>query len=544
MAKTIRLLQAQMNMTVGDINGNCQSMIALAQEVKIKNIADVVIFPELAVTGYPPEDLLYRPSLQTQVQQALADICHQSKGVALLVGHPTWQRSQCYNSVSVLYDQKILLTYHKQRLPNTGVFDERRYFTPGNISGVFNLFGAKFGLLICEDSWSDDVPLLAKQAGAEILLVINASPYYVDRIQTRHDILIKRALETKLPIISTYLVGGQDELIFDGGSFVVNAQGQITQHAPLLEASYTLVTLTKKSPSTWQPHPLPLPELKMGIAQLYQALVLAIRDYVGKSGFQSVLVGLSGGIDSAVTLALAVDALGAEHVEAVLMPSRYTADISNDDAIAQAKNLGVHYNILPIESIFSAITEQLAPLFNPFASDLTEENIQARCRGILLMALSNKFNKLVLTTSNKSEVAVGYSTLYGDMVGAFSVLQDVYKTQVYQLAQYRNQSSAVIPERVITRAPSAELRPDQQDQDSLPPYDILDAILVHHIEENLMCDEITAKGFDKTIVEKLLQLVKRSEYKRFQAPPGPKVTRRAFGKDWRLPIVDKGIIAS
>lgn len=536
MQKTLRILQAQINLTVGDIDGNRTRIVRLTQETARTHLSDLIIFPELALTGYPPEDLLYRPELHQHVQQALSDICHHSRSIALIVGHPTWQAGHCYNSVSVIYNQRILLTYHKQRLPNTGVFDELRYFTAGKVPGVFNLLGARIGLLICEDAWSPDVALMTKQAGADILCVVNASPYALERFKIRQQVICERARDTQLPVISTYLVGGQDALIFDGGSFVSDASGVITQHAPLLAESNTLVTLRKHHNTVWQPQSLPLPSLPTGIAQLYQALVLAVRDYVQKSGFHSVLVGLSGGIDSAVTLAIAVDALGAKQVEAVLMPSVYTADISNDDAKQQAHTQGVNYHTLPIAKLFDAAQTTLAPLFNPLTPDLTEENLQARCRGMLLMALSNKFGHLVLSTSNKSEVAVGYSTLYGDMVGAFAVLQDVYKTQVYALARYRNSVSPAIPERVITRPPSAELRPEQTDQDSLPPYDILDAILRLHLEDNLMTTEITAQGFDTATVTRVLQLVKRAEYKRFQAPPGPKVSTRAFGKDWRLPI--------
>lgn len=530
----MHIFLAQTNPIVGAIRENLRVILETIAEAKAAACA-MAVFPELAITGYPPEDLLFRPALQTTVDKALTKIAMASKDIAVVVGHPYWQDGQLFNSASVFYQGECLTRYHKHQLPNEGVFDERRYFAAGKEAAVFTHQGVSFGILICHDGWFAEPAQQAKAAGAQVLLQLNASPFFVDRVEKRIQAGRARCLETGLPLLSTYLSGGQDELVFDGGAFACNAKGQLCANSALFaERSLTVSLVGQDVQRT-----LPLHTTPPAIEQMYQALVLAVKDYLGKSGFTGAILGLSGGIDSALTLAIAVDALGAENVEAVLMPSQYTADISIDDALSEARALGVKAWTLPIQPGVQAFEQMLAEPFQGCDADLTEENIQARLRGVLLMALSNKTGKLVLTTSNKSEVAVGYSTLYGDMAGGFNVLKDVYKTQVYALARYRNTRSYVIPERVLTRAPSAELRPDQTDQDSLPPYDILDDVLRWHVEHNLDAEEIADKGFDLTMTQEVLALVKRNEYKRNQAPLGPKITARSFGKDWRLPVVNR-----
>ena len=530
----MHIFLAQTNPIVGAMRENLRVILETIAEAKAASCA-MVVFPELAITGYPPEDLLFRPALQAQVEAALTKIAMASRDIAVVVGHPCRQDDQLFNSASVFYQGECLARYHKHKLPNEGVFDERRYFVAGTEAAVFSHQGVRFGVLICHDGWFAEPAQQAKAVGAQVLLQLNASPFFVDRVEKRIQAARARCLETELPLLSTYLSGGQDELVFDGGAFACNAKGQLCANSPLFAEQPLIVSLADQDVQC----KIPLHTTPPAIEQMYQALVLAVKDYLRKSGFKGAMLGLSGGIDSALTLAIAVDALGAENVEAVLMPSQYTADISIDDALSEARALGVRAWTLPIQPGVQAFEHMLAEPFQGHDPDLTEENIQARLRGVLLMALSNKTGKLVLTTSNKSEVAVGYSTLYGDMAGGFNVLKDVYKTQVYALARYRNTRSYVIPERVLTRAPSAELRPEQTDQDSLPPYEILDEVLRWHVEHNLDAKEIADKGFDMSMVQEVLALVRRNEYKRNQAPLGPKMTARSFGKDWRLPVVSR-----
>lgn len=535
---TMKIYLAQMNPTVGDMTGNLQRCLQVLASAKSAQ-AKMVVFPELALVGYPPEDILYRSSLPKRVHDSLQVLTKASEGITVLIGYPDFVEGQCFNAVSVLQNGKLLAKGYKRSLPNRGVFDEQRYFAAGDRPIVFDHHGICFGVLICEDGWHPGAATDCKNAGAEALIQINASPFYANRVFERQHFARARIAETGLPLLSVYCVGGQDELIFDGGSFALDAKGELVGQAALFQEEGLICELHKSGQSYTlkadKKHTLGFDDL----STIYQALVMGVRDYITKNGFKTVLLGLSGGIDSALTLAIAVDALGKDKVRAVLMPSQYTASMSLDDAIAEAESLGVQYDTISIEPLYTQFCQSLSQVFADCQPDLTEENIQARCRGMLLMAMSNKFGGLVLTTSNKSELAVGYSTLYGDMAGGFSVLKDVYKTQVYALAQYRNSLSPVIPERVITRAPTAELRHDQKDQDSLPPYDILDAILTCLVEEDQDADAIIAKGFDADTVKKVLALVKRNEYKRRQAAIGPKVTHRAFGRDWRQPVTSK-----
>jgi NAD+ synthetase len=469
------------------------------------------------------------------VNQAISKIQAACQELTLIFGVPQAADGKLYNAAAILQAGKAAQFYYKQCLPNYSVFDEYRYFTAGNEPCVINVEGVKLGILVCEDGWHEHPARLAKQAGAEILLQLNASPYYQGKLPVRLATARERIAEVGLPLLSVYLVGGQDEIIFDGYSFVCNADGSLAVQLPAFTEQLAAVSFQRQG-NGWCAQSLPIPQAPSTEAELYQALVLALRDYVNKNGFKQVVLGLSGGIDSALTLAIAVDALGKDRVEAVLMPSRYTSELSNREALQQIACMGVKHQIIAIEPIVDSLLHQLAPSFAGCASDLTEENLQARCRGILLMALSNKFGKLVLITSNKSELAVGYSTLYGDMAGGFGVLKDVWKTTVYRLAHYRNSLSPVIPLAVIERAPSAELRDNQTDQDSLPPYEILDAILQHYIEQNWSAADIIAKGYAAEAVNKVIQLVKRNQYKRQQAPLGPKVTSRSLGRDWRYPV--------
>jgi NAD+ synthase (glutamine-hydrolysing) len=464
----------------------------------------------------------------------LVRLAEQASGISLLVGHPHVKNGHLYNAASLLENGKIVATYHKQCLPNYSVFDEERYFEAGNYALVFNHQGTKFGVMICADGWEPMPALKAKQAGAEFLLALNASPYHMDKLETRYEVLKERATETGLPIIYCNLVGGQDELVFDGGSFVLDKNGVVTQQLPNFEEALSIVEVNNHTPSKASI----LPKLSLEAA-VYNALILGLKDYVNKNGFPSIVLGLSGGIDSALTLAIAVDALGAERVKVVMMSSEFTASISVDDAIEMANLVGVKYSQLPIIDLFELFRETLAPEFGDLPFDTAEENLQARIRGMLLMALSNKFGSIVLTTGNKSEMAVGYSTLYGDMAGGFSLLKDVPKTLVYKLAEYRNLLSHVIPTRIITRAPSAELRQDQKDQDSLPAYEILDAIMQAYVEEDLGRADIIAKGFSEADVNRVTNLIDRNEYKRRQAPVGVRITQRGFGKDRRYPITCK-----
>lgn len=529
----MKIAIAQFNAIVGDISGNANKIIALAYQAK-EHGANLMITPELGLCGYPPEDLLLRQDFIIANQKALNRIAQSTSGITVLVGHPHYEKKQLFNAASVLQNSNIVATYHKQILPNYSVFDEDRYFEPDNQPLVFELDGIKFGILICADGWEPAPAKRAKEAGAEFLLSLNASPYHMDKLETRYEVLINRVKETKLPLIYTNLVGGQDELVFDGASFVLNGQGQITHQLPSFVECLDYIEITNKQPVATSI----IPALSLE-AMVYNALKLGLADYVNKNGFPSVVLGLSGGIDSALTLAIAVDALGAERVKVLMMSSEYTASISVDDAVKMAELVGVNYSLIPIKSLFHSFKQALSDEFKDRSEDTTEENLQARIRGTLLMALSNKFGSIVLTTGNKSETAVGYSTLYGDMAGGFALLKDVPKTLVYQLANYRNSLSTVIPQRIITRAPSAELRDNQTDQDSLPSYEILDAIMQAYVEDDLSVDEIIKRGFSEKDVKHVTRLIDINEYKRRQAPIGVRITQRGFGKDRRYPITCK-----
>lgn len=531
----MKVALAQSNTRVGAIDRNTDSLIADMLRARDELGAELIVFPELTLCGYPPEDLLLHKGLQRSVDDAAARVIREVRGITVCFGLPEYVDGRIYNSAIVARDGRVIATHRKWKLPNYAVFDEKRYFEPGDKPTVFDIQGIRFGLIICEDAWFPDPAAACAGAGAHAIIVINGSPFNTKQRAARRQSLSSRARETGLPIIYLNMVGGQDELVFDGGSFAQDAAGELAFQAPVFEEGVYLVDLESSSAAvTIVPQGLPAePELP---AAVYGALTLGVRDYVDKNGFPGVILGLSGGVDSALTLAVAVDSLGADRVTAVMMPSRFTSQMSLDDAAEQAERLGVRYEILSIETIFDSVCEVLAPLFEGLPPDSTEENIQARCRGILLMALSNKLGSMLLTTGNKSEMAVGYATLYGDMAGGFAPLKDCSKTLVYALARYRNGIAPVIPERVLTREPSAELAPDQKDSDSLPPYKILDAILEAFIEEDQSVDEISARGFDRATVVRILQMVKRAEYKRRQAPPGVRISSRAFGRDWRYPI--------
>lgn len=528
---------AQINLVVGDVRGNFNKILTIAQHARDQLQADLVVFPELTLTGYPPEDLLFRAEFLNQVKHALIELCLHIHGIYILIGYPEQLEGKLYNAAGVIHHGEIIATYHKNILPNYAVFDEKRYFSAGDQPLVVTINGVNIGVTICEDLWHTGPAAATAEQGAQLLINLNASPYHFGKTKERESVLRARINEVGLPIIYVNLVGGQDELVFDGESLVMNAAGEITQRACAFDEQIMLVELMLQN-NCLIPVPgdcsSPLP-LEISV---YRALVLGVRDYIQKNHFCGALIGLSGGVDSALTLAIAVDALGAEQVQAVMMPSRYSAAMSLADAQAEAEALGVQTAILSIESSFQAFLQTLTTEFAGRAVDVTEENLQARCRGVLLMALSNKTGKLVLTTGNKSEMAVGYATLYGDMAGGFAVIKDVPKTLVYRLAQYRNSINLVIPERVLTRPPSAELRPDQCDQDSLPLYEILDAILKMYVEDQQSVAEIIDAGYEQNTVKQVINLVNRAEYKRRQAPPGIKITPRAFGRDRRYPITN------
>lgn len=533
----MRLVIAQSNLLVGDIEGNCERVLAAAQRAYEDYQAELVVFPELALSGYPPDDLLLRPSLNTRVREALERLRNESP-VAVLLGYPAIRQGKRVNVAGFIEPGKAPQEYFKRRLPNYRVFDEKRYFQPGDSACIIEFRGLRLALSVCEDVWHRQPVADAAQKGADLLLNINASPFRLGKPQERRQMLAAQASEHRLPIVYCNLVGGQDELLFDGGSMVVDAAGELVVQAPFFEECLWPLDvqplagdLTLAGSSVEEPEPL---------SAIWQALTLALHDYVSKNGFAKVVLGLSGGIDSALVLALAVEALGAERVQAIMMPYHYTAQMSLEDAEAEARTLGVDYRVVPVATVVEAYHDLLVPLFEGAAKDTTEENLQARTRGVLLMALSNKQGALVLPTGNKSEMAVGYATLYGDMVGGFAVLKDVPKTRVYQLARYCNEKAGkdVIPERVITRPPSAELAPDQVDQDSLPDYDELDAILECYVEKDMSAEATIRAGFDRDTVYRVVKLVDRNEYKRQQAAVGPRISQRAFGKDRRYPVTN------
>ena len=534
--KSFKIALAQFSPHIGNIEANAQKMLEQANEAKEQK-ADLIIFPELSTVGYPSEDLLIRPSLTKRTQKAFEQLS-EVKDIVMVFGFVNQtEDGQRYNSAAVMKDGQVLGIYNKQNLPQYSVFDEKRYFSEGHQHLVFEYLGHKFGVLICEDVWSLNTVHQLSQLNVETVLVLNASPYEVGKPQHRLATMSKLAKQLNINVVYTNQVGGQDDLIFDGTSFVINQNGNIALQAPSFQEQLYYADYEAEQKTFKVTEPAPALDT---IAEIYQGLVLATRDYIQRSGFPGVILGLSGGIDSALTLAIAVDAIGADKVQAVMMPYTYTAQISVEDAAAQAKNMGITFGIAEINPIVNSFMQTLHPFFGNSPADATEENLQARTRGTLLMGLSNKFGNLVLSTGNKSELAVGYCTLYGDMVGGYAVLKDVYKTIVFELAKYRNSISEipVIPERVITRPPSAELRPDQKDQDSLPPYDILDAILYAYIEEDMSQDDIIAKGFEKETVEKVIRLVDRNEYKRRQGAIGPRISSRAFSRERRYPIVN------
>ena len=532
---SLRLVLAQLDFTVGAVGANVEKMVQACERARDEYRADLVVFPELALTGYPPEDLLLNPSLHLRVLHGLEELKRRVQGVAAVFGYPHHASGGYFNSASVVADGKLIATCHKQHLPNYGVFDEQRCFSSGEGYAIAELRGVPLGITICEDLWSPGPIAAAAAAGACAIVNINASPYHLGKWQEREAVVRQRVEEVGVPLIYLNLVGGQDELVFDGESFVMDADGQLTHRFPaFVEGLHQLELAPEKGGMVPRNGKVAAP--LEDAASVYQALVCGVGDYVEKNGFDGVVIGLSGGIDSAVTLAVASDALRPERVEAVMMPSRYTADMSLEDAAAQASTLGVDYRVLPIEPAFESFLEILAGEFAGRAPDTSEENLQARCRGVILMAIANKKRRIVLTTGNKSEMAVGYATLYGDMAGGYSVLKDVPKTLVYRLAEYRNGIAQVIPQRVIDRPPSAELAPDQQDTDSLPPYPVLDAVLELYVEQDKSLREIVAAGHPEELVRRIVQMVDRNEYKRRQAPPGVRVTRRAFGRDRRYPI--------
>ncbi len=522
----------QDNFLVGDITGNADRIIALADSA-LSQGAHIAVFPELALTGYPPEDLLYRDAFIDQCEQALERIMQQVRGIELVIGLPTREQGCLYNSAVWISDGKVTAIYHKQHLPNYSVFDEKRYFHPGTAAQVVEFQGVRFALAICEDIWQAGYNTAPDYSAADCLLVLNASPYHIGKYEEREAVIQRQARAADLAVIYLNLVGGQDELVFDGESIACDAEGNIVLRSAAFENTIDCVDVSAAGIQALQPLQA---YARDDLAAVYKALVLGTRDFVRKNGFSGVVIGLSGGVDSALTLAVAVDALGADNARAVMMPSMYTADMSRDDAYEEARLLGVEYDVIDIAPMYEAVTSGLSGVFAGLEADTTEENVQARLRGLILMAISNKTGRMVLTTGNKSEMAVGYATLYGDMSGGFAPLKDISKTLVYQLCRYRNAIEPVIPERVLTRPPSAELRPDQTDQDSLPDYDVLDRILELSVEQDQSTEQLVAGGIERDAVEQVVGLVRRNEYKRRQAAPGIRITRRAFGRDRRYPI--------
>ena len=530
----LTLALAQVDLLVGALDGNAAQIAAVSRRARDEG-ADAVIFPELALTGYPPEDLLLRPGFLRRCEQALQRLAAEVVGIDVIVGHPEPDGDFLYNAASLLRGGRVVATYRKHELPNYSVFDEKRHFRAGDTPCVVEIAGVPVGLSICEDAWHPGVAAASAAAGARLLVNLNASPFHAGKQAEREAALRARQAEAALPMAYVNLVGGQDELVFDGGSFALGATGEVVaraaQFAPELLLAHFAIEEGVAQAKVGRIE-TPLEETDA----IYSALVLGVRDYVDKNGFQGAVLGLSGGIDSALTLAIASDALGPERVEAVLMPSRYTAQMSIDDAVTQAELLGVSHRLIPIEPAFETFLDMLAEAFAGQPADATEENLQARCRGVVLMALSNKSRRILLTTGTKSEMAVGYATLYGDMAGGFAPLKDVSKTLVYRLARYRNGGREVIPRRVIERPPSAELAPDQKDSDSLPDYDLLDAVLERFVERDECQEEIVAAGFDPEVVQRVIGMVVRNEYKRRQAPPGVRISSKAFGRDRRYPI--------
>jgi NAD+ synthase (glutamine-hydrolysing) len=557
----MRIAIGQLNCTVGDLSGNARKILDYAGRAKAGG-ADLLLTPELSLCGYPPEDLLLREDFCAACERALAELANKVRGIGVIVGHPHRVDGKRFNAASLLQEGRVVATYHKQDLPNYTVFDEERYFESDASACVVDIKGVRLGMNICEDVWGaegasiarvspnadginvginicadiwePEAPKLARAAGAQVLLVLNASPFHINKLKTRYEVVRERTAETGMPVVFCNLAGGQDELVFDGASFVMDGHGKLTHQLPAFEEHLAFVDIENARPVPGEIVPEPSID-----ESIYRALCLGVRDYLGKNGFPGALLGLSGGIDSALTLCIAADALGPDKVHAVMMPSQFTAGMSVEDSRAMVKALGVHYTEIAIKPVFDSYMNLLEPAFAGRPFDTTEENLQSRIRGTLLMALSNKFGPIVLTTGNKSEMSTGYATLYGDMAGGFAVLKDLTKKYVYRLSRYRNTLSPVIPERVISRAPSAELRPGQVDQDSLPPYDVLDAIVERYVENDMGIADLIAEGFKREDVERVVKLVHLSEYKRRQAPIGIRITARGFGKDWRFPITNK-----
>ncbi|WP_105101913.1 NAD+ synthase [Microbulbifer pacificus] len=534
---TLQLVLAQINLLVGDIHGNADQVVEVTRRAHREHNADLVLFPELTLCGYPPEDLLFRPSMQKRIDAALEKLKQANLPCAVLIGYPRVIAGTVLNMAGLIQGGELVAEYAKQKLPNYQVFDELRYFVPGDKPCVVDIKGIPTAVTICEDIWHPEPVAQAERAGAKLMLNINASPFHRGKAQERLALLSRQAQAGNMPIVYVNTVGGQDELVFDGGSFAVDKTGELRARAPEFVESLLPVTVELDGDDVSLARGNDAAPLDV-LASVYQALVLGVRDYVNKNGFKGVVLGLSGGIDSALTLAVAVDALGPDRVEAVMMPFRYTSDLSRNDAADQAKRMGVHYRVIGIEGIFDAAMKALESEFAGSERDTTEENLQARARGMLLMAISNKKGFMVLTTGNKSEMSVGYATLYGDMVGGYNALKDVPKVLVYALSRYRNTVSEVIPETVITREPSAELAPDQVDSDSLPPYEILDEILRQYIDLDHSAADIIAMGFDEETVMRVVRLVDRNEYKRRQAAVGVRISERGFGRDRRYPITN------
>ncbi len=549
MTAQLRIVMAQINLLVGDIDGNAERIIIAARQAIDERQADVIAFPELSLTGYPPEDLLFRPSLAQRVDAALNRIREANLDICMIIGHPLREAGQLFNALSVVRADQVLGRYRKQHLPNYQVFDEERYFARGDAACIVDIKGIPVAMTICEDMWEDAPTRQARAAGAQLLININASPFHMDKLEQRMELLRERATSHDLPIVYVNLVGGQDELVFDGASMAVDASGACQVLGPLFEECQLPVTVSRDDSGRVRILEGQRSEPEGLEARVYKALVHGLRDYVRKNGFKSVVLGLSGGIDSALTLAIAVDALGSDQVQAIMMPFEYTAKLSIDLAREQAERLGVDFSIIPIGGVYHQFMEALSGEFAGLPADVAEQNIQARCRGVILMAVSNKKGPLVLTTGNKSEIAVGYSTLYGDMAGGFDVLKDVAKMLVYRLSRYRNTlveagSGPVIPQQVIDRAPSAELAPGQMDEDNLPPYPILDRILELYVEQDFSAQAIIDEGFEEDMVRRVLRLVDISEYKRRQSPIGVRLTQRGFGRDRRYPITSGWKIGS
>jgi len=535
MRSTFRVVMAQLNLLVGDVPGNVQQVVDAAARSRDEFRAQLVVFPELTLTGYPPEDLLFHSALRREVEQGIARLIKEIHGIDVLMGYPLYADDRIYNVASVVGGGSVHATYRKRELPNYSVFDEKRYFTPGDAPIVVGIAGVSLGINVCEDIWHIGPPQSAVSAGARLLLIPNASPFELDKQRQREDELRKRAREAGVPLVYVNLVGGQDELVFDGGSLAVNADGQVAVRAPNFETGLYPVDFELEG-SRIRALPGSVHTDRSEEESVYRAIVLGVRDYAAKNKFKGTIVGLSGGIDSALTLVLAVDALGKQNVSAVMMPSCYTSKLSVAESAKQAKSLDVEYRSISIEPAFEAFLQSLKPELGSTIAGVTEQNLQARCRGVLLMALSNQSGRLLLTTGNKSETAVGYATLYGDMAGGFAPLKDVTKTWVYRLARYRNQLSPAIPSAVIKRIPTAELAPGQKDSDNLPPYEILDPILSAYVEDDKTVAEIMALGYEEATVKRVVKMVQNAEYKRRQSPPGVRVSRRAFGRDRRYPI--------